>query len=437
MNENTENSDDLQAKAVAQQTFSRKSKWSWIFYDWANSAFATTVMTAFFPIFFKTYLSHGVDPTVSTARLGVASSVSGFILALISPILGAISDAGSYKKKFLGTFWFLGIVMTISLAVLSKGDWLLACFIFALANLGFGGANAFYDSLLPAVTTPDDVDSTSVAGYAWGYLGGGVLFLLNVVMYQKPELFGLKDGLDAVQWSFVSVGIWWLIFSIPLFLFVEEPKQPYKPLLQNIKSGIVELKNTFSHVKQYRAALTFLIAFFLYNDGVGTTIKMAVDFGLSIGFETADLIKAILLVQFVGFPAALAFSWVAKRFSPKSGIYFCIVVYLLAIAWATQMSKPYEFYLLAAMIGLVQGGIQALSRSYYTRLFPDEKAGEFFGFYNLLGKFSGVIGPLIVSVCGLVFSSSRIGLLGIGILFLAGAYILHRVPDVRFKSEAD
>ena len=351
----------------------KRSEWSWICYDWANSAFATTVMTAFFPIYFKTYLSAGVEATVSTARLGVASSAAGFFLAILSPILGSISDAGSYKKKFLATFCFLGIVMTVALTLIAKGEWMAACFVYALANLGFGGANCFYDSLLPSVAKPDRVDSVSTAGYAWGYLGGGLLFLVNVLMFQKPEWFGLANELEAVRWSFITVAIWWGIFSLPLFFFVREPEVESATFTKNIKVGLKGLLSTLSDLKKYRPAMFFLGAFFLYNDGVGTTIKMAVDFGLSIGFKTSDLIKAILFIQFIGFPSALGFAYVAKKFTPKAGIFVCICIYIFAIIWATQMQEIWEFYFLAALIGLVQGGIQALSRSLYTRLFPKEK----------------------------------------------------------------
>lgn len=415
---------------------SRRAVWSWILYDWANSAFATTVMAGFFPIFFKLYYSAGTDVTVSTAKLGVANTISSLAIALAAPILGTIADRGSYKKRFLALMTFIGITMTACLSWIHQGDWITASIIYAIANLGFGGCMAFYDAMLPLIAERKNIDYISSLGYAMGYLGGGVLFLFNVIMYQKPEWFGLADGTAAVQWSFLSVAIWWAVFSIPIFLWVQEPQAPSQgTILGHAREAFAELGATFSRIRSYRTAMIFLAAFFLYNDGVGTTIKMAVDYGLSIGFKSSDLILALLLVQFVGFPCALLFGKFSSRFHPKRAIFFAIAVYLFILFWATQMSAVWEFYFLAVLIGTVQGGIQALSRSYFARLIDEERAGEFYGFYNLLGKFTGLIGPALMGFTGLLFASPRVGILSVTILFLAGGFLLRFVDETNAERE--
>jgi UMF1 family MFS transporter len=407
----------------------RSEIFGWVLYDWANSAFATTVMAGFFPLYFKNYISMGMKATESTAYLGWANALGAVLIALSAPILGAISDASCTKKRFVAFFSGIGILSTILLAWIPQGGVLPASIIYALASLGFAGSISFYDSLLPGITTQDNVDTVSASGYAWGYLGGGLLFGLNVFMYQRPSLFGLSSGIEAVQYSFISVGFWWAIFSIPLFVFVREPRtylQKPLPLFRSIGRAMRELSGIFSRVRNFKMTALFLLAFFLYNDGVGTTIKMAVDYGLSIGIGAGDLIGALLLVQFIGFPAAILMGKIARRFSPKTGIYICIGVYLIVIMLAAKMSSGREFYVLAGMIGLVQGGIQSLSRSFYARLTPKDRSGEFFGLYNLLGKFSGILGPVMVGQIGLLTGNSRIGIVSISLLFLLGGGILSR-----------
>lgn len=403
---------------------------SWILYDWANSAFATTVMAGFFPLFFKAYYSAGTDPTVSTAQLGLANSVGSFLIALSAPVLGAIADVGGYKKKLLFGFTLLGSATTAALAYVGQGEWAHAALLYALATLGFGGAISFYDSMLPLVSTRENVDRVSSLGYAFGYLGGGLLFLVNVLMYQKPEWFGLADGAAAIQTSFLSVGVWWIVFSIPLLLWVREPRPATRPPLgTTIRQGWKEFIATCAHLRKLKPVLFFLLAFFLYNDGVGTTIKMAVDYGVSIGLPAGHLIAALLLVQFVGFPCAYLFARWSHRFHPRQGIYFSILIYCVTVTWAARMQEVWEFFVLAFLIGTVQGGIQALSRSYFSRLIPAEKSGEFYGFYNLLGKFSGLIGPLLMGLSGVVTGSSRAGILSLLLLFVGGALVLRRVPS--------
>lgn len=417
---------------------------SWALYDWANSAFATTVMAGFFPIFFKTFWNAGVEDTVSTARLGFGNSVAGITVALLAPVLGAIADRGSAKRRFLLCFAVLGIAMTIGLSLVREGQWLGALVLYALATIGFSGGNIFYDSLIVGVASERKVDVVSALGYSLGYLGGALLFTLNVWMVQQPATFGLNDASQAVRLAFVLVGVWWAVFSIPILLFVPEPQlsESVKGMAM-LRAGLIQLGSTFRHIRASRTVFLFLIAYWFYIDGVDTIIRMAVDYGLSIGLASGDLIKALLLTNFIGFPAALFFGWLGKRCGAKKGIFAAIAVYLGVTIWAAFMKSRLEFYLLAVVIGLVQGGIQALSRSYYTRLIPKDKAAEFFGFYNMLGKFAVVIGPLLIGVVGLAaekagFSSdtaSRLGIVSIALLFVLGAVCLFFVrPDATSSS---
>lgn len=418
-------------------TKEKKAIYGWALYDWANSSFMTTVIAGFFPIFFKNYYSHGMDPTVSTAKLGVANSLGTLFVALIGPTAGAIADRGSLKKKMLVSFAFLGILMTCALAMVGQGEWLLASIIFVIGNVGHASSCSFYDSLLPSVANEKNIDYVSALGYSLGYLGGGILFAVNVFMYQKPELFGFADGATAIRGAFVSVAVWWALFTSPIIVWVKESpvEGPKMSLIGYSKEGIKSLKETLLHLKQMPTLVFFLSAFLIYNDAVGTTIKMAVDYGMSIGFQPSDLILALLLTQFVGFPAALLFGKFSHKYHPKTGIFFSIAVYIFVVIWASQMKAPWEFYFLACIIGLVQGGIQALSRSYYSRLIPLEKSGEFYGFYNLLGKFAGLFGPLLIGFVSVTTGSHRIGIASITVMFIVGAALLKPVNEAQGQIE--
>ena len=400
---------------------------SWTFYDWANSAFATTVMAGFFPIFFKKYLSSGMDVTESTLHLGVANSIASLTLAVLSPWLGSLADQGSHKKRFLIFFAYLGVLMTLALAWVGKGDWQLGALLYVFGTIGFAGGNIFYDSLLPSVAPREKRDFVSALGYGFGYLGGGLLLALNVVMVLKPELFGFADAGIATKASFISVAIWWGLFTIPLILWVPEPDGKKVQGIDLFKESWKQLRDTFKEIKKYRQVVIFLGAFFLYIDGVHTIIRMAVDYGLSLGFDQSSLITALLLVQFVGFPAAIAWGKVAEKIGPKTGVVICIFIYCGVTVWGYLMSKPIEFFAIAVLIGLGQGGVQALSRSIYSNLIPENQAAEFFGFYNIVGKFSSVIGPTMVGVIGAFFGNPRIGLFSLIILFIAGLLILRKV----------
>lgn len=411
------------------QMNNKKSVYSWALYDWANSAYATTVMAGFFPIIFKSYYSADVEATLSTAHLGFANSISSFIIVLIAPLLGAIADANSLKKRFLFLFAYLGILMSAALALVSQGEWQLAAFIYVLGNVGFMGADTFYDGMLPSISDSKNVDYVSGLGFAFGYLGGGILFAINVLMLQNFALFGLESEIESIKASFISVAVWWALFSIPLLIFVDEKPAKNIKSTSVIKEGYLRLKNTFGKIRELKGVLLFLLAYWLYIDGVDTIIRMAVDYGMALGFDSKNLIMALLIVQFVGFPATILFAKLAQFWDTKKAIFLAIGIYLFIIIWATMMKEVHEFYILAIMIALVQGGIQALSRSYYSKMIPEEHAAEFFGFYNFLGKFAAILGPLLVALVALFSQNSRISIASVAILFIAGAILLYFVDE--------
>lgn len=399
----------------------------WAFYDWANSAFATTVMAGFFPVFFKQFWSAGAEASVSTFRLGVLSGLGSLVIALAAPLLGAMADRGGARVRLLVFFTLIGAAATAGLYFIGEGDWVGAALVYSLAGIGFWGGVIFNDALLVDVADPPQYDLVSAFGYSLGYAGGGLLLLLNVAMVTKPSAFGLADASQAVRVSFLMVAGWWVLFTVPCLLWVREEK-PARPLAPGAaaRAGWRELRATIAEVRRYRPLVWFLLAYWLYIDGVNTIIKMAVDFGLSLGFPQQSLIAALLIVQFVGFPAALAFGWLGKRIGARNGIFVAIAVYAAATVAAYGMNEIRHFYVLAATIGLVQGGIQSLSRSYYASLVPEGKQGEFFGFYNMMGKFAAVLGPTMVGVTALLTGDTRIGMLSILVLFVGGALLLTR-----------
>ena len=435
----------------------KKSVWGWVMYDWANSAFATTVMAGFFPIFFKQYWSYGVDVNMSTAQLGFGNSIGSLFVALMAPFLGAVADKGSVKKKFLLLFAYLGVLMTAGLFLVQKGQWALAIFVYVMGIIGFSGANVFYDAILPSITDEDKIDYVSGLGFSMGYLGGGILFLFNVVMTLMPQKFGLADAAAAVRFSFLSVAIWWGLFTIFLIVWVTEEKSALnsKGNVNIFKSGFQQLVNTFKKIRYLKTVFLFLLAYWFYIDGVDTIIRMAVDYGLSLGFESNDLIIALLIVQFVGFPAALVFGKLGENWGARKAIYLAIAIYMCVTIWGTMMTKKEEFYVLAVVIGLVQGGIQALSRSYYSRLIPKNQAAEYYGFYNMLGKFAAILGPALMGAVGLIArhmlmppSPTEEQLIAIGqlasrwsigsilILFILGAVLFYFVDEKKGREQA-
>ena len=407
-----------------------KKAWKWAFYDWANSGFATTVMAGFFPIFFKSYWAGNLDAAESTFVIGSVNSLIGLLIAISAPILGAIADAGKTKKKFLFIFATLGILATGYLFFIPESSWKLAVLFYGLGVIGFSGGNIFYDALIISVSSPNERNKTSSLGFSLGYLGGGILFLFNVIMYLNPDWFGLSGPADAVLWSFMSVAIWWLIFSIPLLLGVKEIEDSRVDKNKNVVgTAFSNLLSTARSVGNYRKVVIFLLAYFLYMDGVDTIIRMATSYGSDIGLSASSMISALLLTQFIGFPATLVFGLYADKFGYKESLTFAIVVYIGVVLFSSQMDTAQEFFIVAGIIGLVQGGVQAISRSYFSNLIPQEKAAEFFGFYNFIGKSSVFLGPFMVSGIALLTGSPSFGILSLLILFIPGLILLWKIPD--------
>ncbi|MCY4452886.1 MAG: MFS transporter [Immundisolibacterales bacterium] len=410
------------------ELFRNRPIFSWALYDWANSVFATTVMAGFFPVFFKEYWSAGSDAVVSTAQLGFSNSIASVFILVAAPILGAIADGGGARKKYLGVFTALGIVMSAGLWFVAQGDWAMAALVYVLAVVGFSGGIVFYDALIMSVSPPERYDEVSSFGFSLGYIGGGVLFAGNVAMVLSPSTFGLPGAAEAVRLSFLTVAVWWLVFSIPLFRNVPEPPRTGDPS-SAVGSGLRSLAKTMREHRTHRMAVLFLVAYFFYIDGVHTIIRMAVDYGLSLGFPADSLIVALLIVQFVGFPAALVFGLAAQRVGPKPTLYFGVVVYVGVTIYAYFMTSVIEFYVLAVVIGLVQGGVQAVSRSLYARFVPAAQSGEFFGFFNMIGRFAAILGPSLVAITGLLTGSSRLGILSVIVLLVIGAVLLGFVRE--------
>lgn len=404
---------------------------SWALYDWANSAFATTVMAGFFPVFYS-ILSQDISARESQFWFNICLAASSILIAFAAPVLGAIADRGGSRKKFLATFAMLGIIMSASLAWVHAGMWWIGLIIYGFGQIGFAGANIFYDSMIVDVAEEDDFDVISGFGYALGYVGGGLLFLLNVLMVTHPDKFGIADASSALSLSFISVGVWWAVFTIPLMLNVSEtPTKNVASAKDSIAQGWRQLVNTFIEIRKLRVVIVFLAGYWLYIDGVGTIIKMAVFFANRVlELPQESLITALLLTQFVAFPAALFFGWLGEKIGPRNGILIGLVVYVSAVVYAWRwLSTSADFYNLAIAIGLVQGGVQSLSRSLYARLIPRSKTAEFFGFFNMVGKFASILGPLLMAMVPVMISgaSERDAILVLIVLFVGGGFFLSQV----------
>ena len=406
----------------------RKQIISWSLYDWANSTFSTTVMAGFFPIFFQQYWSKASDVTVSTWYLGLANSLASIAVASLAPFLGAIADKASVKKRLLIFFAFIGIISTGALSMVGQGYWKIAAVFYVVASVGFMSANIFYDSLLPSVASKQKRDFVSSLGYSLGYIGGGILFLVNVAMYLKPQFFGIADAPSAIKLSFLTVAVWWAIFTLPILIFVKE-KAPANDIgiIKSISAGWIQLLSTLKRIRELKVVTTFLIAYWLYIDGVDTIIRMSVDYGTSLGFTTSTLITLLLMVQFIAFPATLIYNWFAKQIGIKQAILIAIGGYICIAVIGSLVSKEWHFYIIATLIGCFQGGIQALSRSLYSRIIPSHNSAEFFGFYNMFGKFATIIGPPLMGYVAMATGNPRFGILAIILLFVLGGYFLMMV----------
>jgi UMF1 family MFS transporter len=410
----------------------RRQVIAWALYDWGNSAFATAVIAGFFPIFFKQYWSTGIEPTVSSFRLGIANSAGSLVVLALAPALGAVADQGAFKKRFLTAFAAAGIVATAAFYLVAQGHWALASLLYVVAGIGFSGANVFYDALLVDVAETREFDFVSGLGYAAGYLGGGLFFGGCVALTLWPEALGLTDRVHAVRLSFVLTALWWGLFTLPLLRVVRErAASRATDFGRAVADGFRQLAATFRKIRRYRVIVVFLLAYWLYIDGVDTIVRMAVDYGMALGFPAEGLITALLITQFVGFPAALLFGWLGGKIGSKTGIIIGLAVYMAITVWGYLLHHAWEFYALAVAIGLVQGGVQSLSRSLYARLIPAAAAAEFFGFYNLLGKFAAVLGPALMGWVAVATGSNRVSILSLLLLFGLGALLLLFVAERR------
>lgn len=419
---------------------------AWAWYDWANSAFVLSVSTTIFPIYFADVAAAGLDETVVTRRYAWILAGGGLLIAVLSPILGALADYAGIKKRLLGTFLALGAAATAALWFVHEGDWITGAVIFSLANIGAQGSIVFYESLLPHVARDDtEMDRVSTAGYAVGYFGSSLLLILQIAWMRMPGAFGLPGGEGdpstvPVRLAFVSVAIWWVLFSIPLFRRVPEPARRIEPDESPRASAIVvalsRLRETFSELKAYRNTAILLVAFLIYNDGIGTIIRMATIYGREMEIDPTVMIVSILAVQLVGVPCAFAFGALAGRIGPKRSILIGLAVYVGITSFAFFMTTETHFVILAVMVGLVQGGTQALSRSLYASMIPRHKSSEFFGFFAVLEKIAGVAGPLFFAMASQMTGSSRLAILTVIVFFVVGGLLLTRVDVEAGRSAA-
>lgn len=404
--------------------YDRKRVWAWMFYDWANSAFATVVLVGFFPVFYKQVLAADLANTVSTFYLGLANSLSGLAIIVLAPVLGVMADQTGRQKLFLLVFTLIGVAGTGGLFFLQEDSWMFGLVCFLTAGIGFMGSMVFYDAMLISIAPPAYYERISAGGFALGYLGGGLLFAFCILMSLYPQWFGFAGALDAVRWSFLLTAAWWAVFSIPVLL-IPVGTAPRSVMASNILvSAFRQLADTLRHIKDNPLVFKFLLAYWLYIDGIDTIIRMATDYGLSLGINSNDLITALLITQFVGFPATFFYGRLGERIGSKNGILLALAVYLILCVWAYYMDSAAEFYLLAAVVGLVQGGVQALSRAAYASLVPPGRSTEFFGFYNMLGKTAVLLGPVLMGTIGAVTGNSRYSVFAIIILIALGGWVL-------------
>ncbi|MFQ5982534.1 MAG: MFS transporter [Woeseiaceae bacterium] len=400
---------------------------AWALYDWGNSAFALVVLAVLFPLFLGDYWSAGDEGSAVTARLALVTFSASFVVSLLAPVLGAIADSGGFRKRFLFVLAVLGAVTTAALSLVDEGGWPFALALYMLASIGFYGANVFYDSLIVDVSKPRYYSLVSSLGFSLGYIGGASLLALHLWMLRTPETFGFADFAQVIKFAFVSVGIWWIVFLMPLMLIVRESKAPDIVTSGTVRAAYATLMDTFRAIKKYRNVLIFLVAYWLYIDGVFTVIFMAVNFGQRLGFSSTDLVTALLITNFVGFPATLAYGAIGHRFGDKNALYLGLIVYIGVACWAVFLDEVREFYAMAIAIGLVQGGVQGMSRALYASLIPADKSGEFFGFYNMLTKIAHILGPFLVFIVAVLTDEPKFILVALLPLFIAGGLVLTRV----------
>jgi MFS transporter, UMF1 family len=412
----------------------RKDVWAWCMYDWANSAFAVVVLTAFYPVLFKTFWDSGVDSSLNTARLGLGGTLAGIIVACLSPVLGAMADAGKAKKAFLVGCMLTGCVMTAGFFLTGQGAWIAALVLFVAANMAFSCGNLFYDSLLVDISDAKNMDFISSVGYATGYVGGGLCIVLDTILVMFWRPLGLESQEQAMLFSFLSVALWWFLFSLPIIIFVKERYGAARVSAGKVVAdGLKRLASTAIKITRNRALVLFILAFWLYMDGVYTVITMSVNFGLSIGIQQKTLLATIILVQFVAFPAAIGFGYLARRIGSGNAILVGIGMYVaVCTVGFFVLHTGMQFVFLACFVAVAQGGVQALSRSYFAQCIPADDSAEYFGFLNLISRFSMILGPVVVGGVTLLCHasgisdslSSRFGMSAITVVFITGGTLL-------------
>ena len=398
---------------------------AWISYDLGNSAFATTVLAAFFPIFYNQYWARELDSASSAEYLSWTLVISNLTLLFTAPLIGAITDISKSTKLMFVSMVSTSIVCVGLLFFLQVGSWMYALVFFGIANYFFSASNVLYDKILVQITSPDLFSKISGYGYAWGYFGGGLLFLVNALMSLYPEMFGLESQADAIRWSFITVSVWWTIFLLPLSITYKE--RVVNTSEKVIRDSFNNFIDTLKSVSKYKNAFIFLIAFFLYIDGVHTVIALASTFALNLGLDTSSIIIALILVQFVAFPSTLMWSLVAEKYGDKIVINITIIIYIILILYSLNLSNGFEFYTLAGLIGFIQGGIQGSSRSLFAKLIPSDKAGAFFGLFNTFGKAAAFIGPALIGLFLVIFKDTSLMLLPLLVLFVMGIIVLYFV----------
>ena len=411
---------------------------TWALYDWANSAFALSVLAVLFPLVLGNYWGADDGGSAATIRLGWITFSASLVVFVLAPVLGTIADTGGFRKRFLVLFAITGAAATTGLGFVGQGDWPLALGLYLIASVGFYSATVFYDSLLIDVTEPKNYSFVSTLGFSVGYLGGAALLSLHLWMLKSPGTFGFENTAEAFSYAFVSVGVWWLLFLLPLLYFVPEGHSPIEDSRHPIRAAYEELKSTVQRISQYRNVMIFLSGYWLYIGGVFTVIFMAVNYGQRLGFSDSDLVLALLIANFVGFPATLIYGFLAHRFGAKKGLYFALVAYVGACLWGIQMTEVRVFYVMSVIIGAVQGGVQGLSRSVYATLIPADQPGEFFGFYSMTTKFAHVLGPAMVAIAAMLSDDPKWVLLALMPMFLAGAFLLAlvRMPALERGSDS-
>jgi MFS transporter, UMF1 family len=401
---------------------------AWAMYDWANSAFWSTIVTAVFPGFFGDFAADGLSPIDATSRFAWATTAALAVVAILAPVLGALADHRPLKKRMLAVFLAIGVTATLLMGTIGRGEWVYALVLFMVANIGVASTLVFYDSLLPHIAPPGDIDRVSTAGYAMGFIGGGVLLLINLAWILSPATFGLSGTVAAIHLTFVSVGVWWLLFSIPLFRTVPEPPVRLERLHASgvalVGAAVGAAWKTLKEIRANRDAFLMLVAFLLYNDGIQTIIRMSSIYGAEVGIDRNAQIAAFMMVQFVGVPCSFAFGAVAGRVGAKPAIFFALAVYVGISVLGYFMTTAWHFFVLAFLVGMVQGGSQALSRSLFARMTPPAKSSEYFGFFAVFEKFAGIFGPAVFAASVTVFQSSRAAVLSVIGFFIAGAIVL-------------